>query len=71
MSRIGRLPIPVPSGVDVTIDGQTVSVKGPKGALSHTVAAPITVEREDDGTLKVSVPTTSGRAGPCTGSRAR
>ena len=56
MSRIGRLPIPVPSGVDVAIDGQTVSVKGPKGELRHTVAAPITVEREDDGTLKVQRP---------------
>ena len=36
MSRIGRKPIPVPAGVDVTIDGQTVKVKGPKGELSHT-----------------------------------
>ena len=44
MSRIGRLPIPVPSGVDVAIDGRTVNVSGPKGKLSHTVAAPITVE---------------------------
>ena len=41
MSRIGRLPIPVPSGVDVAIDGQAVSVKGPKGSLSLTVAEPI------------------------------
>ena len=56
MSRIGRLPIPVPSGVDVAIDGQTVNVKGPKGSLSHTVAAPITVERDEDGTLKVQRP---------------
>jgi large subunit ribosomal protein L6 len=56
MSRIGRLPIPVPSGVDVTIDGQTVSVQGPKGALSHTVAAPITVERGEDGVLQVRRP---------------
>jgi len=56
MSRIGRLPIPVPSGVDVAIDGQTVSVKGPKGNLSHTVAAPITVERDEDGTLRVQRP---------------
>ena len=37
MSRIGRLPIAVPGGVDVAIDGQTVNVKGPKGSLSHTV----------------------------------
>src|SRR3954452_8703054 len=56
MSRIGRLPIPVPGGVDITIDGRTVSVKGPKGTLSHTVAAPITVAREDDGTLRVQRP---------------
>jgi ribosomal protein S8 len=48
MSRIGRLPIPVPSGVDVAIDGQTVNVTGPKGSLSHTVAAPIAVERTED-----------------------
>src|SRR3978361_7846 len=56
MSRIGRLPIPVPGGVDVAIDGRTVNVKGPKGALSHTVAAPITVERDEDGTLRVQRP---------------
>ena len=55
MSRIGRLPIPLPSGVDVAIDGQTVSVKGPKGSLSHTVAAPITVSQED-GALRVQRP---------------
>jgi large subunit ribosomal protein L6 len=60
MSRIGRLPIPVPSGVDVVIDGQAVSVKGPKGALSHTVAEPITVVQED-GVLKVSRPDDEGR----------
>ena len=45
MSRIGRKSIPVPAGVDVTISGQTVKVKGPKGELSHTVAEPITVEQ--------------------------
>ena len=45
MSRIGKLPIPVPAGVDVTIDGRTVTVKGPKGTLIHTVAAPIEVEQ--------------------------
>jgi large subunit ribosomal protein L6 len=55
MSRIGRLPIPVPSGVDVTIEGRTVTVKGPKGSLAHTVADPITIERED-GTLLVQRP---------------
>jgi len=56
MSRIGRLPIPVPSGVDVTIEGQQVVVKGPKGTLEHTVAEPITVERAEDGTLAVKRP---------------
>jgi large subunit ribosomal protein L6 len=55
MSRIGRLPIPVPSGVDIAIEGRTVTVKGPKGELNHTVAEPITVERED-GTLLVKRP---------------
>jgi large subunit ribosomal protein L6 len=55
MSRIGKLPIPVPTGVDVTIDGQQISVKGPKGTLAHTVAEPITVERED-GVLAVTRP---------------
>jgi len=56
MSRIGKQPIPVPSGVDVTIDGRTVAVKGPKGSLSHTVAAPIQVARGDDGTILVTRP---------------
>jgi large subunit ribosomal protein L6 len=56
MSRIGRLPITVPAGVDVTIDGADVTVKGPKGTLSHTVPAPITVERAEDGTLTVTRP---------------
>ena len=56
MSRIGRLPIPVPSGVEVTLDGQRVTVKGPKGTLSHTVPSPITIERSEDGTLQVARP---------------
>ena len=56
MSRIGKLPVTVPSGVDVTIDGRTVIVKGPKGTLSHTVIAPITVERGDDGSIVVNRP---------------
>ncbi|MEY3908506.1 MAG: hypothetical protein RLZZ90_413 [Actinomycetota bacterium] len=47
MSRIGRLPIPVPAGVDVKIDGSTVEVKGPKGTLSLVVASPIAVALED------------------------
>jgi len=48
MSRIGRLPIPVPDGVDVTIDGRDVEVKGPKGTLSRTISAPITIKQQDD-----------------------
>jgi large subunit ribosomal protein L6 len=56
MSRIGKLPIPVPAGVDVTIDGRTVTVKGPKGELSHTVAVPIQVGRGDDGQIEVRRP---------------
>jgi len=56
MSRIGRLPITVPAGVDVTIDGADVTVKGPKGTLTHTVPAPITVEKAEDGTLQVTRP---------------
>jgi large subunit ribosomal protein L6 len=56
MSRIGRLPIPVPPGVDVAIDGRAVTVKGPRGTLSHTVADPIQITRADDGTLQVSRP---------------
>ncbi|ABL83388.1 MULTISPECIES: 50S ribosomal protein L6 [unclassified Nocardioides] len=55
MSRIGKLPVAVPSGVDVAIDGARVTVKGPKGTLSHTVAAPITVEK-GDGVLDVKRP---------------
>jgi large subunit ribosomal protein L6 len=47
MSRIGRLPIPVPAGVEVKIDGNDVNVKGPKGTLSLVVSAPITVALED------------------------
>ena len=56
MSRIGRLPITLPAGVDVTIDGAEVTVKGPKGTLSHKVASPIAVERAEDGTLAVTRP---------------
>ncbi len=48
MSRIGRLPIPVPAGVELTLDGQQVTVKGPKGTLSHTISDPIRIEKADD-----------------------
>ena len=55
MSRIGRSPIPVPSGVDVTIAPGTVTVKGPQGTLSRTVPDPITL-RQEEGTLYVERP---------------
>jgi len=56
MSRIGKLPIPVPAGVDVTLDGGEVTVKGPKGTLTHSVASPIVVERGEDGQVIVTRP---------------
>ena len=56
MSRIGRLPITIPSGVEVSIDGAEVTVKGPKGTLTHTVPAPISVQRTEEGTLAVTRP---------------
>jgi large subunit ribosomal protein L6 len=56
MSRIGRLPIPVPSGVDVTVADQLVTVTGPKGTLTHSIAEPIAIERDDSGTLLVTRP---------------
>lgn len=56
MSRIGRLPIPVPAGVDVTISGALITVKGSKGTLEHVVPAPIEVAREEDGSLVVTRP---------------
>jgi large subunit ribosomal protein L6 len=55
MSRIGRLPIEIPSGVDVTVNGSDVRVKGPKGELSLAVASPIEV-RIEDGSVLVTRP---------------
>ncbi|MEP6697153.1 MAG: 50S ribosomal protein L6 [Pseudonocardiales bacterium] len=51
MSRIGRLPVPVPAGVDVAIDGRHVSVRGPKGELSLTISEPISIDKDGDGAL--------------------
>ncbi|MCL2454841.1 MAG: 50S ribosomal protein L6 [Micrococcales bacterium] len=56
MSRIGKIPVPVPAGVDVTIDNDLVTVKGPKGTLTQTVPAPIAVARDDAGALVVTRP---------------
>jgi large subunit ribosomal protein L6 len=55
MSRIGKLPIPVPTGVEVKIDGAVVDVKGPKGTLTLSVPAPIQIAMEE-GTIVVSRP---------------
>ena len=56
MSRIGKQPITVPAGVEVVIDGSTVTAQGPKGTLSHILPEPITVQRAEDGTLVVQRP---------------
>ena len=59
MSRIGRMPVPIPSGVDVTIDGREVTVTGPKGKLSLEVAEPIEVS-QNDGVITVTRPNDEG-----------
>ncbi|MBY6410513.1 50S ribosomal protein L6 [Rhodococcus sp. BP-252] len=56
MSRIGKLPVAVPAGVDITIDGQNVAVKGPKGSLELTIAEPIQIARAEDGSIAVTRP---------------
>ncbi len=56
MSRIGRMPVSVPAGVDVVVDGRDVTVTGPKGTLSLTVTSPISVAKADDGTVSVTRP---------------
>ena len=59
MSRIGRLPVTIPSGVQVTVDGREVTVQGPKGTLRHTVVSPIEIVRED-GVIRVTRPSADG-----------
>lgn len=53
MSRIGKLAVPIPKGVTAKVDGQTVSVKGPKGELEFTVPDLVQVKAEDDGSIKL------------------
>jgi large subunit ribosomal protein L6 len=60
MSRIGRKPVPIPSGVTVTLDGPRVTVTGPKGELSRTLPAEMRVS-QDDGMITVERPSDSGR----------
>jgi large subunit ribosomal protein L6 len=55
MSRIGRTPIPVPSGVEITVDDRRVTVKGPQGTLQRSLPGEITV-RQEDSTLYVERP---------------
>jgi large subunit ribosomal protein L6 len=59
MSRIGRLPVVIPGGVDVTIKGREVTVKGPKGHLSLEISSPIEIS-QNDGTLTVTRPNDEG-----------
>ena len=56
MSRIGKKPVVIPTGVTANIDGKVLSVKGPKGTLSLTVTQPIQVARNDEGQLEVTRP---------------
>ncbi len=56
MSRIGKVPVPVPTGVEVTIDGAQVTVTGPKGTLSHSIPVPIQVARDESGAIAVTRP---------------
>ncbi|CAB4878851.1 unannotated protein [freshwater metagenome] len=56
MSRIGRMPITVPNGVEVNVEGQEVTVKGPKGTLSQVIVEPIKVVRNEDGSVGVERP---------------
>jgi large subunit ribosomal protein L6 len=54
MSRIGKLPVPVPDGVEVTLDGLSVTVKGPKGELTRVMPEGVTLSRDDDGAVVVT-----------------
>lgn len=60
MSRVGRMPIPVPKGVEVRIDGPRIVVKGPKGELSRDLLPEMTVEQQD-GQIVVSRPSDQAR----------
>lgn len=62
MSRIGKVPVTIPSGVDVKVDGSLVTIKGPKGELTHSIPSPIVVDRDDEGALVVSRPDDSRTA---------
>jgi large subunit ribosomal protein L6 len=61
VSRIGRLPIPIPDGVEVKIDGSSVSVKGAKGELSRTFESDMAIARNDEGEVTVTRPSDQPR----------
>lgn len=56
MSRIGKLPVSVPAGVEVSINGSEVTVKGPKGELTQTFHSELTIEKAEDGSIVVTRP---------------
>lgn len=60
MSRIGKKPVPVPANVNVTVDGSTVTIKGPKGELRQTFSREMTIE-QSDGELVVKRPSDAKR----------
>ncbi len=61
MSRIGRLPIPIPAGVEVSLDGNRIAVSGPRGRLEREVAPELRVIQED-GTLRIDRPADDKRS---------
>ncbi len=69
MSRIGKQPIPLPTGVDVFIEPELVRVTGPKGNLEERISSAMAVE-QSDGEVLVKRPTDRGSTARCTGSRA-
>lgn len=62
MSRIGKKAVEVPQGVEVTLTGNDVSVKGPKGTLQQKISSPITVKKQDDGSILVERPNDEPRS---------
>jgi large subunit ribosomal protein L6 len=56
MSRIGRMPITVPTDVELTVTGREVTVNGPRGSLAHTLPPPIDLVRDPDGTVHLTRP---------------
>jgi large subunit ribosomal protein L6 len=66
MSRVGKLPIAIPSGVTITVDPDTITVAGPKGTLKQFTMPDITVKQEDGSRLLSPALTTNPRSVPST-----